>query len=250
MPEPKFERVKQISVFEQALRQLRDAILNNQYHPGDKLPTVVELSEALYVSHVTIRQVLSVLEAQGLIESRRGSGVYVAPNHKWKLTQGSLVRRYAQRDESVIQMLEIRGAIEGMNASIVAKNASDELLAELDSIVKQQLAKSEANADVDELSEMDVRFHTTISLASGNTFAHEIVSHVAPAFADSKRDMLWSKPHLLDAIQDHIRILDAMKARDEMRAGQEMQAHLARVREVVRSYHMENDINSENQPEE
>lgn len=49
-----------------------------ELHVGDKLPTERELSEQLNVNRLTIRQALGVLESQGLITRRQGSGTYIA----------------------------------------------------------------------------------------------------------------------------------------------------------------------------
>lgn len=47
--------------------------------PGWKLPTAVELCNSLNVAYVTLDSALYDLEKEGLIERKRGSGVYVSP---------------------------------------------------------------------------------------------------------------------------------------------------------------------------
>ena len=72
------KKVERIRVFDQAVVQLRAAILDGQYPPASRLPTEQELCDVLDVSRSTIREALRVLETEGLIEVRRGSGAYVA----------------------------------------------------------------------------------------------------------------------------------------------------------------------------
>lgn len=60
--------------------QVRDALIEQfrhaQYIPGQKLPTEYQLTTSLNVSRTTIRQALEMLEQDGIIEKKRGSGTF------------------------------------------------------------------------------------------------------------------------------------------------------------------------------
>lgn len=56
---------------------LRTEIRTGELHPGQRLPAETTLVERFRVSLPTIRQALSVLRAEGLIESRHGVGTFV-----------------------------------------------------------------------------------------------------------------------------------------------------------------------------
>src|ERR1700751_161168 len=59
---------------------LEQLIVSRTLAPGDKLPSEVEIANALGVSRMTLRQALSAIEAKGLIDRRRGrfGGNFVA----------------------------------------------------------------------------------------------------------------------------------------------------------------------------
>src|ERR1700730_11863741 len=59
---------------------LERLIASGRLAPGDKLPSEVEIANALRVSRMTLRQALSAIEAKGLIDRRRGrfGGNFVA----------------------------------------------------------------------------------------------------------------------------------------------------------------------------
>src|SRR5258707_12105970 len=59
---------------------LERLIVSHTLAPGDKLPSEVEIANALGVSRMTLRQALSTIEAKGLIDRRRGrfGGNFVA----------------------------------------------------------------------------------------------------------------------------------------------------------------------------
>jgi GntR family transcriptional regulator/MocR family aminotransferase len=62
----------------QVYDQIRQQILHGELHAGDRLPSTRELAEDLHVSRNVILEAYDQLLAEGYIESRRGSGTYVA----------------------------------------------------------------------------------------------------------------------------------------------------------------------------
>lgn len=63
-------------------RSIADSLLtdltNGRYGPGDKLPTEAQLASRFGVNRHTVRHALAHLTEAGLVQPRRGSGVYVA----------------------------------------------------------------------------------------------------------------------------------------------------------------------------
>jgi len=66
-----------LTVWGQIHRDLRHRIDASEFHPGQRIPTEVELMAHYDVSRVTIRRALSALIADGYLRTRRGSGTYV-----------------------------------------------------------------------------------------------------------------------------------------------------------------------------
>src|SRR5680860_1746967 len=71
------ERKVPVPLYHQLELQLRAAIENAKYLPGDRLPTEGELQRSYKVSRVTVRTALKRLEEDGLITTIRGSGTFV-----------------------------------------------------------------------------------------------------------------------------------------------------------------------------
>tara|TARA_B100000609_G_scaffold133139_1_gene106449 strand:- start:297 stop:1019 length:723 start_codon:yes stop_codon:yes gene_type:complete len=67
--------------YQTAAEKLRNAITSGEYPPGSKLPTERELCHKLEVSRITVRQALSLLETEQLINRKQGSGTFVRKNH-------------------------------------------------------------------------------------------------------------------------------------------------------------------------
>lgn len=67
-----------VPLYIQIAEGLLDQIESGELAPGDRLPSERELSEMLGVNRMTLRQALGMLESQGLLVRRQGSGTYVA----------------------------------------------------------------------------------------------------------------------------------------------------------------------------
>ena len=73
------EEPKKAKLSEQAAEQLLDMITEeHRYESGSKLPNENELSDLLGVSRTTLREAISFLVAQGVLEIKRGKGTFVA----------------------------------------------------------------------------------------------------------------------------------------------------------------------------
>ena len=69
---------RKVKLSERTADRLCELIMDErQFTPGSKLPNENELSEALHVSRTTLREAISFLVAQGVLEIRRGKGTFV-----------------------------------------------------------------------------------------------------------------------------------------------------------------------------
>jgi GntR family transcriptional regulator len=67
-----------VPVYRQVLQQVRERILGGQMARGEQLPSVRELSAMVGINPLTAAKVYQFLEAEGLVETRRGQGTFVA----------------------------------------------------------------------------------------------------------------------------------------------------------------------------
>jgi DNA-binding FadR family transcriptional regulator len=96
--------------FEEALEQILQVMRLGLVPEGGRLPAERELAERLGISRVTLREVLKVLQDQGLLESRRGryGGTFVLPRTADPGGQDALRRRVAEVDvEDVLRFREV-----------------------------------------------------------------------------------------------------------------------------------------------
>ena len=69
-------------IYRQLVEQVRRRVASGQIRAGDEIPSVRELAQLLAVHPMTISKAYSLLEAEGLLERRRGLAMRVAPQHQ------------------------------------------------------------------------------------------------------------------------------------------------------------------------
>jgi GntR family transcriptional regulator len=67
-----------VPIYRQVMRQIRQQIVTDGLRPGDQVEPVRELATRLKVNPMTISKAYAFLEAEGLLERRRGVGLFVA----------------------------------------------------------------------------------------------------------------------------------------------------------------------------
>jgi GntR family transcriptional regulator len=69
-------------IYRQLVEHVRRRVAAGQIKAGEEIPSVRELAQALAVHPMTISKAYSLLEAEGLLERRRGLAMRVAPQHR------------------------------------------------------------------------------------------------------------------------------------------------------------------------
>ena len=227
----KLQRVNQTRVFEYASDQIRELIKEGQLQPGEKLPTEQELCDALNMSRSSIREAIRVLEAEGLIEVRRGAGTFVNTTPKIQDAQEAL-RWLQPRQESLLQILQVRECIERFAVREAALNHPNSLIEELEQLVEQYstiLKEGDRRTNLPILADLNTRFHLAICKATGNDIAYEFLHHLMKSFSVSNKAVIHIDFNLNHQVFEHKAILAAIKSGDPEMAEKAMRAHISRV---------------------
>jgi GntR family transcriptional repressor for pyruvate dehydrogenase complex len=235
MPVPaRLIKVAPVRIFEQAVGQIRELIVTGAWAEGERLPTEQDLGRQLDVSRSSVREALRVLEAEGLVEVKRGLGTFVCPQPADRSVPTDVVGWLSQRGETLEQVLLVRECVEGLAAELAADAITPAQLAELDRLLAEQqqvlAAHSDDNAVVVGLAHLDMAFHLTIAAASGNDIVLEIVDHLIPAFQASNKAVLYLRRRAPEMEAEHLAIRYALGEGDAQAAGAAMRGHIARVR--------------------
>jgi GntR family transcriptional repressor for pyruvate dehydrogenase complex len=207
-------------------RMIADSIAaeieSGKFKLGERLPTERELAEQYGVSRPTLREALIALEMLGMIEARHGLGIYVTR------TQLPPTASTFDFEIGAFELIEARRLFEGEACALAAATIDDAQIAELERLMGLM-------ADEDELrgEQADKAFHLTIARATGNGAVIATVenlwelrnrSPLARAILTRARGA-----GLAPRIEEHGRVLEALRAHDPAAARQAMRDHLERV---------------------
>ena len=141
------------------------------FEPGSRPPSERLLCERLGVSRSTLRGALNCWETLGIIEMRKGAGAFLIASVSPNLLHVPLVLARPEKVESLLQILQVRRALEGEAAAICAKSASADDIAE----IEQALIRMESARAFGDDSEEDWQFHQAIYSAAANPFFTKII---------------------------------------------------------------------------
>ena len=208
---------------EQTADRLYELIVDEGRYPlGSKLPNENELSQALQVSRTTLREAISFLVAQGVLEIRRGKGTFVKealPSQGLDLTGLAGMRsRVRARD-----LFEMRLIFEPATVALACQRATDEELAQIRQKAERMERIAKAGGD---WPLADQEFHMAIIKASHNEYMRRLYPIINGAVNEILQVSV-NRAHMQSiAIADNYMILDFLMQRDEAGARHAMSIHI------------------------
>jgi DNA-binding transcriptional regulator YhcF (GntR family) len=105
-----------VPVYRQLIEQVRREVMLGRLHPGDQLPTLKEVVEALAINPNTVAKAYSELEHEGLVVRRQGVGTFIASTAARPLATPpalltSLFRWIGRAKDSGMSVEEIRALV-------------------------------------------------------------------------------------------------------------------------------------------
>ena len=219
---------------DQVAEQLAAEIKQGRLQPGDKLPTEARLVEQFQVSRTVVREAVSRLKSLGLVDSRQGSGVFV--NNQLPFAPLNFEAQLAASQEAVIQMVEVRRALEAEVAALAAqrRNAAD-IRAIAQAVKALDAAVRAGRNGVDE----DMKFHRAIADAARNPFLIQTLEYLGQFLRGVTQVTRANEARRVDFASEvqaeHLAILEAVKAGDAGQARQAAATHMGNAIVRIRS---------------
>ena len=200
--------VENLTLWQRVYDQLRVGILEGELEPGTELAEVA-LSEQLGVSRGPIREAISRLAAEGLVNVRP--------------RRGAVVRSLSK--EEFLELYQVREALERMAVQLAVPRLTETQLNEL-AALNEVMNASAAHDDIGGFFEANVAFHSRLLEASGNGTLQEVYRQLLGQLGRYRLRSLTLRGNLQRSVSEHAAILRAAKRGDADRAAQLMAEHI------------------------
>ncbi|MGJ7417870.1 FadR/GntR family transcriptional regulator [Streptomyces cinereoruber] len=217
--------------FEEALEQILQVVRLGLVPDGERLPAERELADRMGISRVTLREVLKVLQEQGLVESRRGrhGGTFVLPRTRTG-DEDELRRRIASVDME--DTLRFREVLEVGAAGLCAAHGLDAAGA---GRLRSALAATH-DAPLGDYRRQDTLLHLTLAELSGSP---TLTAQYAAVRA-TVNDLLDCIPLLVRNLEhsqhQHTALVEAVLDGDADAAREVMREHCAGTAALLRGF--------------
>lgn len=220
--------VKRKSVVDQVVDILKEFIMSGEVKAGDKLPTEMELCEKLSVGRGTVREAIRILQAIGFVEIQSGRGAFVA--RTTEPAPEDLMMWFRENEVELIDVLEVRTAIEPLAVQLAIRHSSAAELEELREIHAHTLEAVNQN-DVHSIATCDELFHTFIVKCSRNKLLISINKQISEYLTNFRHKTFYIPSNAKNLIVPHTNILQAFIDKDPQRGQEYMLEHLQWVKQ-------------------
>lgn len=210
--------VQKVRNYELVMAQLEDQLLSGRLKSGDHLPSERVLASRLGISRPSLREVLRVLEALGIVEVKLGGGpasgtvIRDQPGSAYgRLMRMELAMGHFSRNDILLSRL----ALEEWSFLHAARSANAEDIEELSALVTQM---DDAEISIERYMEIDSDFHALVADIAGN----KLNAHILRSFRNAIHLHMISQYEKLDdwrteqrrLNEEHRAMLSAIENRD------------------------------------
>lgn len=217
-------------------RKVEEAIRQKRLLPGTKMASEKELCAQFAVSRTALREALRRLSARGLIDIRKGSGIYIT-ELKIEDAINSLHLFYDLRFNSdlILQIIEVRRLFEPEIARLAARNRTEN---DIKTLQKNLSDLKKCNPDNTQLEvDMINRFHMNLSKSTHNPI---VIISLEPVYSllPRMRNLIYGniegeKEYTMKYQEE---LIEALKSKDSNVAYEVSVALLERNKEIYNKY--------------
>ncbi len=177
------------------------------------------LGEQLGVSRTPVREAISRLEQEGIVENIARRGAFVVRKSK----------------NEILDIVDVWAALESMAARLATSRASDDEISQLRKNFTS-FDGEDARAHIDEYSDTNIEFHQTI-IKLGHSelitqMANQLFFHMRAIRASTIKD----RDRVAQSVMDHTRIIEAIEERDAYHAEQLVRDHALELAKHIERY--------------
>ena len=206
---------------EQIADKLREMIIQEEMKTGMKLPAEAELMARFGVSRSTVREAVKILQTENIVDIRQGQGTFLCAMPGLK--QDPLGLRFANQQELIAHLLEMRLLIEPGVAALAAQRRRDEDLAQMKMLLDKM---DNAYLHGEDYSPYDAEFHSMIARAACNGVVERLLPTIHESIQAGYHHTQRVEGSYQRASQCHLDMYRGIMEHDSERARQAAQRHM------------------------
>lgn len=208
---------------------LKTYIETNQLKAGDPLPPEAVLAQQLGVGRNSVREAIKALESIGILETRRGIGVFVK-EFSFQPLLDNLAYGLQDSLRDVEELREIRRVLEAGLIDKTIKMIGPEDLAQLRALTARMKQRAERN---ESFAAEDQMFHQMLFRCQNNHMLSALIDIFWVAFNKASNFNNLENPNPLDTWRDHHEIVEAVAKKDVEQARRRLDDHYRGIQEVI-----------------
>ncbi len=217
-------RITRATLSGQVAEAIVDFIAEANLSPGESLPSEVRLAEQMGVSRPIIREALKSLAALDIIEIVNGRGAIVKPLDG-QLLHHFFRRAVIMRPKSLVELMEVRKALEVQSATLAAARRTPEELVTM----RQTVGAMAGVVHIPQaFADLDVAFHLQIAAASRNDMLYYLIQSIRESLKETILEGLRrsvKEEQFQAAVQIHHVLLEQLEKGDVAGATHYMIVH-------------------------
>ncbi|UCC66442.1 MAG: GntR family transcriptional regulator [Deltaproteobacteria bacterium] len=174
------------------------------------------LAEDLGVSRTPVREAISKLEQDGLVD---------------KIPQGGAVVKGTTKDE-IEEVFGLRVVLESYAAALATEKINEEILQSLDAVIEKQHRALERR-NVNRYIELNTQFHDLLYSASQSDKLYQIITFLRNYIYKYRVFLLRMEEMPKISLRDHQLMLQAMKEGDAQKVEELVKKHILRAKETL-----------------
>jgi DNA-binding FadR family transcriptional regulator len=224
-PPVSFDPIQQLRAHEYVAEQIRRHIALRLVAPGEALPSERELAAMFGVGRPTIQHAMRVLEADHLVEARRGrrGGTFVLEPTEDALVMGELIARLLRNRDELEELLVYRSTLEPAVSRLAAETRRRSDLQTMRRAIRR-MVESTTEADY---MRFDTEFHLAVARATRNRYLEHATEEIRMQLNDALSLLPDSETWHRRLAGEHEAIFDAIDEGDPDEAEAATELHVA-----------------------
>ncbi|WP_425405553.1 FadR/GntR family transcriptional regulator [Hwanghaeella sp.] len=197
---------------------IMEAIENGQLRAGDRLPTEFDLSKRFGVARTVVREAISLLRYDGIVDSRRGVGAFIS--EKQQRSAFRISPACFEKRKQIVQLLQLRTGVQSGASALAAEMRTDRQMAGIrDVFAEMERADNKGPKEaLEERVDAELLLYRRIAEASGNGYYVEVILMIETNIQNNLRSAFLKNAAASEfgpaIIAEHKAVIDALERQD------------------------------------